>query len=490
VGQIDERLRRDLERVAEPADPAGVADRVLRLADRRRSRRRAQIAFLALVVVGGSIGGVLALARVFRTDDGTFPGVFPVPIEPHANGRIAFAFSERDGMSLETIQPDGSDQTVLPTPEGLPWLPAWSPDGNQLAVAIFPLSDGPRAIWVMDADGANAVRIAEADNVSQPAWSPDAQWILYTAQIDNTSAIHLVRPDGSGDRILHQIPAPGTKAIFSAAFSPDGIRILFDQGTDSGFDVYVMEADGSDVRPITYTGQDYDPAWSPDGTRIAFTRQGSGAQSDIYVMDADGSNVVPLTRGGEGETDLYPTWSPDGTKIAYLAGKNGGPGDLVVMNADGSHPWTLVSAGPSTGVLGISWQPLPARSPRPQSAASSASPVASSPGARFARYFFYGPGDTGVLEVNLDMRSICYSTQSSPARPIQIVRTNSPGGDVVASYAPSTGEYCARHVPGDLARDLIDHPTLYAIRWMPTPGGKETITPLTPQGSPTNGPTS
>ena len=120
MGKIDERLRRDLERVAEPADPAGVAGRVLRRADLRRSRRRAQTAFLTLVVVAGTIGGVLALARVFRTDGGTFPGVFPVPIELHANGRIAFAFSGRNGMHLETIQPDGERPGRRPDPRRAP----------------------------------------------------------------------------------------------------------------------------------------------------------------------------------------------------------------------------------------------------------------------------------------------------------------------------------------------------------------------------------
>jgi dipeptidyl aminopeptidase/acylaminoacyl peptidase len=374
MAKLDERLRADLERIAEPADPTGVIDRVIRRVDRLRFRRRVRAALLTLVVVAGSTGGVVVLSRVFATGDGALPGTLPLPIEPHTNGRIAFAVNGRDGMSLETIRPDGSDRAVVPTPEGLPWLPSWSPDGSRLAVAIFPLSEGPRAIWVMDADGANPVRIAAADNVSQPAWSPDGQWIVYTAQIDHTSAIHLVRPDGSGDRILYQIPAPGTKAIFSAAFSPDGTRIVFDQGTDSGMDVYLMQADGSDVHPITSTGQDYDPHWSPDGTKIAFTRQGTGDQSEIYVMDADGSNVVQLTRAGQGETDLYPTWSPDGTKIAYLAGKNGGPGDLVVMNADGSDPSMLVSGGHSTGILGIAWQPLPLRSPEPEASASSASP--------------------------------------------------------------------------------------------------------------------
>jgi hypothetical protein len=156
--------------------------------------------------------------------------------------------------------------------------------------------------------------------------------------------------------VIHSEGAEATFAIFSAKFSPDGREILFDRGTDSGFDIFVMDEDGTNVRQLTTTGSDYDPHWSPDGSKIAFTRQGEGAQSDIYVMDADGTDVQQLTDGGEGVTNLYPNWAPDGTAIAYVAGVTGGPGSLVVMNPDGSEPSTLVDGE----VLGIAWQPLPA----------------------------------------------------------------------------------------------------------------------------------
>jgi tol-pal system beta propeller repeat protein TolB len=356
VAKLEDRLRHELESIASPADPAGVVERVLARATRRRLLRRAQVAGLALAVIAGTIAGTYALSKVFRTSV-IRPGgeLSPLSIVPHQNGRIAFAESTGPGMRLVSIEPDGTDRQVIPTPSGMPWLPSWSPDGKKIAVAIFPTGAGERAIWVINADGSSPRRLASADNVSQPSWSPDCERIAYSASSGGTSDIHIVNVDGSDDHAVYSIPAPGTQAIFSAVFSPDGTKILFDQGTDSGMDIYLMDADGSNVEQLTTTGTDYDPHWSPDGTRIAFTRQGQGDQSDIYLMDADGSNVEQLTHGGQGETNLYPAWSPDDTKIAYLAGVRGGPGGLVVMNSEGSAPVTLVKGD----VLGLSWQPLP-----------------------------------------------------------------------------------------------------------------------------------
>ncbi|MGH2737157.1 MAG: hypothetical protein ACRDKZ_16385 [Actinomycetota bacterium] len=279
----------------------------------------------------------------------------PVPVTPHENGRITYSLSTNSGMELHSMRPDGSRDRVIPTPSGLPWLHAWSPDGSKLAVSIFPNEEGERTIWVMNADGSNARRVAAAENVSVPSWSPDGTAIAYAASTDGQTQIHVVSPDGSDDRIIHDEEAEGTFAIFSAKFSPDGREILFDRGTDSGFDIFVMNVDGSNVQQLTTTGTDYDPHWSPDGTKIAFTRQET-ATSDIFVMNAEGGDVRQLSDGGSDSTNLYPQWGPDGTKIAYLAGVTGGPSGLVVIDPDGSNPVELVARE----VLGISWQPLPA----------------------------------------------------------------------------------------------------------------------------------
>ena len=117
-------------------------------------------------------------------------------------------------------------------------------------------------------------------------------------------------------------------------WSPDGKQIAFAaagrQKVD--FDIYVMDADGGNIRPLTDDrATDSDPAWSPDGKQIAFRsgRVGGG----IYVMDANGRNVRRLTIF---QDDQGPTWSPDGRRIAFISLRDPVP-KVYVMDADGRN---------------------------------------------------------------------------------------------------------------------------------------------------------
>jgi WD40 repeat protein len=359
---IEDGLRRTLSLHLDPiAAPRSLPSRVRARAKRGRAIVLGASVLAAVAAVTAAAIAIPSLGRDTRNQAPVGPPGpsveqrIPSPAEntPRKNGRIAYSLSTNSGMELHTIRPDGSRDQVIPTPPGLPWLHAWSPDGSKLAVSVYPTGGGKRTIWVMNADGSNAHQVAAADNVSVPSWSPDGTTIAYSASTDGRTEIHLVGADRSEHRIIHDEQADGTRAIFSAKFSPDGTMILFDRGTDSGFDIFMMNVDGGDVRRLTTTGTDYDPHWSPDGTKIAFTRQ-QGTTSDIFVMNASGSDVQRLTDGGDDRTNLYPQWAPDGTKIAYLAGITGGPGGLVVINPDGSNPVELVSRE----VLGVSWQSL------------------------------------------------------------------------------------------------------------------------------------
>ncbi len=113
---------------------------------------------------------------------------------------------------------------------------------------------------------------------------------------------------------------------------PSG-RIAYQSDQAGSLDIYVMNADGSQVSRLTNnSGVDVFPAWSPDGKRIAFTSDMDG-NPEIYTMNADGTQVVRLTN--DPSDDIFPTWSPDGEQIAFVSNRDGGD-KIYVMSTDGS----------------------------------------------------------------------------------------------------------------------------------------------------------
>lgn len=154
--------------------------------------------------------------------------------------------------------------------------------------------------------------------------------LAYVAPFLNASSeIFTVRSDGRGITRLTNNDAADT----DPAWSPDGARIAFTSERDGGRAVYVMKADGSDVKALTpVTGNSFHPTWSPDGSRIAFVSVRDG-NTDVYVRNTDGTGEVRLT--SDPAPDKDPAWSPDGAKIAFSSERDGNA-EIYVMNADGS----------------------------------------------------------------------------------------------------------------------------------------------------------
>ena len=165
--------------------------------------------------------------------------------------------------------------------------------------------------------------------------------------------------DQDGSNVAGPVSNPSFDSS-DPAFSPDGTKIAFSSFEFSGNpccqSIAVMNADGSDRHLVvngdtTLSGINQEPSWSPDGTQLAFLVHLNGA-NQIAKVNADGTGFTPLTSFTSGD-QLYPAWSPDGSKIAYESNRSSAF-KIYVMNADGTNDTLLTTPG---GALDPAWSP-------------------------------------------------------------------------------------------------------------------------------------
>ena len=180
----------------------------------------------------------------------------------------------------------------------------------------------------------------------------DGDFDIYTMNLDGSGLVHL---DFGGDD-------------FNAAWSPDGTKIAFSSTQDGDYDVYVRNANGTgavtqltDESPDGQT-DDWTPSWSPDGTEIAFGsfRDATTAEDEnVYKMNADGSGI-PDQLTTDPASEGAPAFSPDGTKIAFRSKAGGCPSncywELLTMNPDGTNP-TELTENDNPYEVDASWSP-------------------------------------------------------------------------------------------------------------------------------------
>ena len=181
-----------------------------------------------------------------------------------------------------------------------------------------------------------------------PRWSPTGERIAFVSDRDAKPEIYIINADGKDVRRLTTSP-PGVSSS-SPAWSPDGRRIAYVSGVSLDSRVFVMNADGSDQR-LLVSGRSWRPAWSPDGRKIAFESEPIGS-SGASVITAEGGQQVNIASGVTMGRDIVetPSWSPDGKRLAFATWETEiapTPGDEssgtfpVTINGRGTLPVTI-----------------------------------------------------------------------------------------------------------------------------------------------------
>ena len=186
---------------------------------------------------------------------------------------------------------------------------------------------------------------------AHPDWSPEAGRIVFTryrvrGQEAAAPKIWTVDPDGMNLIQLTRGPHPD----FLPAWSADGTKIAFTREFHGSAEIFLMNADGSGVTQLTHERASHEehPTWSSDGRRIAYRSAGESDQ-DLLVMNVDGSNATRLTDGPFEASD--PAWSPDDEEIAFIC-----DADLCLIGSEaGSRPVQLV--GTPSAEFSPRWSP-------------------------------------------------------------------------------------------------------------------------------------
>ena len=368
----------DGTRIAFNSHPSGIADIYITDLTTRRHLQHHELPGLRMYAVWSPDGETIAYTR------GT----------PENDGLTHLWLMDADGSNRRELIADDAYATIYAV---------WSPDSEQVAAIMLPFERRDTVAWsliVVNRDGSNARTLTErAAELDAPAWRPGTSTavmlaipvpeptpsptIIPSRDLRDTDRLNgdlllPLRVDGHNRR-LFVMPADGspTRQLipertiegdqWGGVWSPDGRQVAVTVQVGSSADIYIVDADGSNLRqlaaatssepvPANWVWSQSNPAWSPDGSTIAFdsNRAFDRGGQDIYSINADGTNLQRLT-----DSDMFesgPRWSPDGSRLAFTAigSSRGDYGSIFVMNADGSNQRQLVDV---TGAGDPNWSP-------------------------------------------------------------------------------------------------------------------------------------
>lgn len=259
-----------------------------------------------------------------------------IAIQPPPINLYRLVFTRWDGSkhAIWTANLDGSDQQFL---LDFAASPSWSPDGRWITFfgeegidTQETVSVGTNGVWVMDAEGQELHQLLPEGSAQTVHWSPDGNLIAFDAA------------RGGPDRRIYFIGVDGGTAPFEtlgeqASFSPDGNQVVV-KVCRPECGLWISGRDDSNPRQLTTNGSDGLPAWSPDGSKIAFSREVDG-NVDIYTITPAGEDLQRLTESPQ--IDSLPTWTPDNRRLVFRSTRND-TWQIFIMNSDGTDQKMII----------------------------------------------------------------------------------------------------------------------------------------------------
>jgi Tol biopolymer transport system component len=255
--------------------------------------------------------------RSTSDDNSTVDGV---PSWSPDGSRMVFSSDQSRNFDIWTMSADGSDRRKLTSLNGRSALPRWSPDGSKIVFTSEVIDEEGiynLDIFAMNANGEDIRQLTHGQSQNEsiawnsvPAWSPDSSKILFASNRDREGVspiLYIMNADGSDQKKFGLIVAVDGS---EPDWSPVTNKIVCVRGTAAKGDIWILDPSSPfptlTARKITENINDNrNPVWSPDGTQIAFVSDTNG-NKDIYIMNADGTNVRRLTYGKT--NNISPGW--------------------------------------------------------------------------------------------------------------------------------------------------------------------------------------
>ncbi len=284
---------------------------------------------------------------------------FPAVPSPDGTALLLVATAEIGGAHVEQLRLvplQGGAPVMVTEPRGRARNPSWSPDGRWLVAE----SDAHGFSDVVKlAPGAEPVRLTTAPEGNfEPGVSPDGTQVVFVSSQTGDPEIYVMRADGTEVRRLTAFHKEDT----APQWSPDGKWISFLSDREGRPRVFLVKPDGTELRAVSGsapTGNEREPAWSPDGQRLVFVGRLGEERSRIWSVPVAGGEPVALTDGKS--ADDMPAWSPDGKHLVFVSERTG-DAELFLMRADGTGQTQLTKSP------GADWLPrwfVPKQAPTP-----------------------------------------------------------------------------------------------------------------------------